>query len=145
MEALPHGLNNNFNFLKSIIKLFYDNWLTYFDGFSDIWIIGGDGTFNYFTNHYPYCQLPTSIFKGGSGDDFAWKLYGDVTLEQQLQILLSPQPRFVDAGRFNGKLFINCLGIGFDRQRSIAINKCYSLYRRSSWLFADCNSKNIDV
>jgi YegS/Rv2252/BmrU family lipid kinase len=99
---------------KICFKTFTEIWPIELSGFSDIWIIGGDGTINYFINHYPHCPLPISIFKGGTGDDFAWKLYGNMPIEQQLKTILSAKPRLVDAGKFNDKLFINCLGIGFD-------------------------------
>lgn len=94
--------------------IFRKEWPSTFENFSDIWLIGGDGTINYFINHYPECKLPISLFKGGTGDDFAWKLYGDISNEEQLQLVLNASPKLVDAGKFNDTLFINCLGIGFD-------------------------------
>jgi diacylglycerol kinase (ATP) len=93
---------------------FTDEWPSSFDGFTDVWIVGGDGTLNYFINHYPNIQLPLSIFKGGTGNDFAWKLYGDVSTKQQLEIVLSSAPQLVDAAKCNEFLFINGVGIGFD-------------------------------
>ena len=95
-------------------QLFDTSWPSDFSSFSDIWIIGGDGTLNYFINHYPDCRLPLAIFKGGTGNDFAWKLYGNLSKEVQLERILSANPRPVDAGICNDKLFINCIGIGFD-------------------------------
>ena len=94
--------------------VFNEKWPSSFDEFSDIWIIGGDGTINYFINHYPDCQLPLALFKGGTGDDFAWKLYGEISKEEQLELILKSTPQYVDAGKFNETLFINCLGVGFD-------------------------------
>lgn len=100
---------------KNILStIFRKQWPSTFEGFSDIWIIGGDGTINYFINHYPECKLPIAFFKGGTGDDFAWKLYGDISNEEQLELVLNATPKFVDAGKFNDTLFINCLGVGFD-------------------------------
>ena len=101
--------------LKNIIShIFNIHWPDTLNGFSDVWIIGGDGTLNYFINHYPDCSIPIAVFKAGTGDDFAWKLYGDASIEEQLNIILNAAPRAVDAGKFNDQLFINCLGIGFD-------------------------------
>jgi YegS/Rv2252/BmrU family lipid kinase len=101
--------------LKSISsQSFTDEWPLQFDGFTDVWIIGGDGTLNYFINHYPNIQLPLVIFKGGTGNDFAWKLYGDCSLQQQVEIVLSSTPQPVDASKCNEYLFINGVGIGFD-------------------------------
>ena len=98
-------------------------WPSSFQGFSDIWIIGGDGTLNYFINHYPVCDLPIAIFKGGTGNDFAWKLYGDISDTDQLELVLNATPKLIDAGKFNDTLFINCLGAGFDGEllRSMSV------------------------
>lgn len=93
---------------------FTDQWPLSFKGFTDVWIVGGDGTLNYFINHYPHIQLPLAIFKGGTGNDFAWKLYGDADLQQQLEIVLSSSPQPVDAAKCNEYLFVNGVGIGFD-------------------------------
>jgi YegS/Rv2252/BmrU family lipid kinase len=93
---------------------FTDQWPVSFDGFTDVWIVGGDGTLNYFINHYPQIKLPLAIFKGGTGNDFAWKLYGDADVQLQLEIILSSSPQPVDAAKCNEYLFVNGVGIGFD-------------------------------
>ncbi|MBS4066052.1 MAG: YegS/Rv2252/BmrU family lipid kinase [Chitinophagaceae bacterium] len=93
---------------------FTDEWPQDFKEFTDVWIVGGDGTLNYFINHYPDIQLPLAIFKGGTGNDFAWKLYGDADVQQQLEIVLSSSPQPVDAAQCNEYLFVNGVGIGFD-------------------------------
>jgi diacylglycerol kinase (ATP) len=93
---------------------FTDEWPKLFDGFTDVWIIGGDGTLNYFVNHYPEIKLPLAIFKGGTGNDFSWKLYGNCNLNEQLEIVLSSPPQPVDAAKCNEYLFMNGVGIGFD-------------------------------
>ncbi|MBX9785073.1 MAG: YegS/Rv2252/BmrU family lipid kinase [Chitinophagaceae bacterium] len=93
---------------------FIDEWPPHFKGFTDVWIIGGDGTLNYFINHYPDIRLPLVIFKGGTGNDFAWKLYGNCNLKEQLEMVLSSAPQPVDAAQCNELLFINGVGLGFD-------------------------------
>lgn len=95
-------------------QVFVKDWPATFAGFSDVWIIGGDGTLNYFINHYPDIELPLSIFKGGTGNDFSWKLYGKSTTAEQVEQILAAAPKKVDAISCNGKLCINSLGIGFD-------------------------------
>ena len=94
--------------------IFSSNWPADLEPFSDIWLIGGDGTVNYFINHYPDCNKPIALFKGGTGNDFAWKLYGDQTLEQHFEQVINATPKRIDAGKFNDTLFINCIGVGFD-------------------------------
>jgi diacylglycerol kinase (ATP) len=95
-------------------KVFDQQWPAVLDSFSDIWIVGGDGTLNFFINHYPGVKIPLSIFPGGTGNDFHWMLYGSSTLEQQVEMVLTVAPRLVDAGLCNGRIFINGIGIGFD-------------------------------
>ncbi len=95
-------------------KLFNGNWPPVFNGFTDVWIVGGDGTLNYFINHYPDIKLPLVIFNGGTGNDVHWLLYGTKNFEEQLEIALAAAPKPIDAGKCNERLFINGVGIGFE-------------------------------
>lgn len=101
-------------------------WPESLSGCTEAWIIGGDGTINYFINQYPSIDIPLVLFKGGTGDDFSWKLYGNLSLEEQLNLVLYTHPRRVDAGSCNGKLFLNSVGIGFDGE----VLKSMSVIRR---------------
>ncbi|MDQ3683065.1 MAG: YegS/Rv2252/BmrU family lipid kinase [Bacteroidota bacterium] len=89
-------------------------WPQVWNDITDVWIIGGDGTLNYFINQYPEIKLPLSVFKGGTGNDFHWMLYGDIEMEKQIQMLLNSMTQLIDAGICNGQLFLNGVGIGFD-------------------------------
>ena len=95
-------------------EVFVDDWPFSFDTFSDIWLFGGDGTLNYFINHYPDTKLPLSVFKAGTGNDFSFLLYGNKTPEEQAAYVLTCKPRPVDAGICNEFLFLGSIGIGFD-------------------------------
>jgi YegS/Rv2252/BmrU family lipid kinase len=95
-------------------QCFIETWPEAFNGFSEVWIAGGDGTLNWFINQYPGIELPLSIFCGGSGNDFHWMLYGDMKMEAQVEHVLQSVPRKLDAGICNKKLFLNGLGVGFD-------------------------------
>jgi YegS/Rv2252/BmrU family lipid kinase len=95
--------------------LVYDiDWPAELHTFSHIFLVGGDGTLNYFINQYPDCRIPISLFKGGTGNDFAWKLYGDKSYQDYFQDAIYKTPREVDAGICNGKYFLNGVGVGFD-------------------------------
>ena len=94
--------------------LFTNDWPQNFDGFTEVWIVGGDGTINYFLNHYKNFTLPFALFKGGTGDDFAWKLYGDISLADQLELVLTATAKWTDAAICNDKFFVVGLGIGFE-------------------------------
>lgn len=94
--------------------LFNNTWPASLDGFTEIWVVGGDGTMNYFLNNYINNELPIAVFKGGTGNDFAWKLYGNIKLQEQLELVLLAEPKPVDLGQCNDKYYSNSLGIGFD-------------------------------
>ncbi|MEP6617530.1 MAG: YegS/Rv2252/BmrU family lipid kinase [Ginsengibacter sp.] len=95
-------------------ELYHDPWPIEINGFKELWIIGGDGTLNYCLNKYRDISIPIAIFKGGTGNDFANTLYGDLTPLKQAEYLLSASTHQVDAGMCNTELFINGAGIGFD-------------------------------
>ncbi len=97
---------------------FPHQWPISFEAYSEVWLVGGDGTLNYFINHYPQETKALTIFKGGTGNDFHWMLYGGMQMEQQVDQVLSGTITKVDAGKCNDKLFINILGIGFDAKVS---------------------------
>lgn len=94
--------------------LYVENWPANFNRFTDVWIVGGDGTLNYFFNKYPGIRLPLVIFSGGTGNDVHAILYKDQSFDDQLQIALTGTPKAVDAGKCNEKYFINGVGIGFE-------------------------------
>lgn len=95
-------------------SLFTTYWPQVWDGFTDAWIVGGDGTVNYFINQYPEIKLPLAVFNGGTGNDFHWMLYDDLSTETQVEACLKGNYLMVDAGICNGRLFLNGVGIGFD-------------------------------
>lgn len=95
-------------------RLFSTQWPQSWIDITEAWIVGGDGTLNFFINQYPQFDLPMAIFKGGTGNDFHWLLYGDLPLGRQVERVLTAAPQPVDAGYCNNRLFLNGVGIGFD-------------------------------
>lgn len=96
--------------------VFFRDWPDALDGygFSDVFLVGGDGTLNYFLNKYPSLEIPLTLFKGGSGNDFAWKLYGNMQVRGLYHRILEKDPIDLDLGFCNGKRFLNGAGVGFD-------------------------------
>jgi YegS/Rv2252/BmrU family lipid kinase len=94
--------------------IFNEAWPMHFNAFTDVFIVGGDGTLNYFINQYIGIQTPLVIFKGGTGNDFHWLLYGNQQLAGQLETVLNAEPKPVDIGKCNERYFINGVGIGFE-------------------------------
>jgi diacylglycerol kinase (ATP) len=96
------------------ISVFDQNWPESLSGFDAVWVMGGDGTYNYFVNRYPTCSLPIGLFKGGTGNDFYWKLFGDRSRESHLACILQGMSQKFDAGQVNNMLFLNGVGIGIE-------------------------------
>jgi len=98
--------------LKNTLHI--SEWPADFIRFTDVWIVGGDGTLNFFFNKYPGIRLPLVVFSGGTGNDVHSILYKNQGFDEQLQIALTGIPKPVDAGKCNEKYFINGVGIGFE-------------------------------
>src|SRR5687768_13353945 len=92
--------------------IFTARWPQVWNETTQVWIVGGDGTLNYFINQYPDIKLPLSIFKSGTGNDFHEMLYSKINIEQQIEKLLEGNLYLVDAGLCNEKFFLNGVGIG---------------------------------
>lgn len=100
---------NNISF-----QLFTDTWPADLNSYKEVWMIGGDGTLNHLLNRYSDITIPISVFKAGTGNDFALGLYGAVPVTQQARYLLSAPTHWIDAGMCNEHIFMNGVGIGFD-------------------------------
>ena len=107
---------------KIPFESFTATWPAEINIYKEAWIVGGDGTLNYFLNFYKNIEIPIAIFKGGTGNDFATKLYGSISITQQIDAILSAEAKTVDAAECNGRKFINGVGIGFDGEVLRSIN-----------------------
>ncbi len=96
------------------IQLFAKEWPSELGDFDQVWVMGGDGTFNYFVNKYPSVEIPIALFKGGTGNDFYWKLYGNLSRRAHLDAVLAGHAEAFDAGDCNGQIFLNGVGIGIE-------------------------------
>jgi YegS/Rv2252/BmrU family lipid kinase len=119
---------------KLRFTLFDQSWPVDFTGFTDVFIVGGDGTLNYFINHYPDTKLPLTVFNGGTGNDVHWYLYGNKTPEEQIETALTAAAKPVDAGRCNDRLFINGAGIGFEGEVAKSLTGKKKLPGKTSFL-----------
>lgn len=82
--------------------------------FSELWIVGGDGSLHHTVNHFSDISMPIALFSAGTGNDFAKELCNDPSFEQQLKIALNGRVIAVDAGSCNDRIFCSGIGIGFD-------------------------------
>lgn len=83
--------------------------------FTDLLVIGGDGTINEAVNGLKHA-IPVSIIPNGTGNDFVKNLDIGHTLEDYIQVIDHGVIRKVDLGVCNGRRFVNGVGVGFDGQ-----------------------------
>ncbi len=129
--ARLEGLLHQYSIPKTV---FIHDWPDSFSGFSDIYLVGGDGTLNFFINKYPDINVPLVIFKGGTGNDFHWLLYGEIDTVTQFKKVLDLPARPVDCGRCNNRLFINGVGAGFEGAVAQALSSGKKLPGKTSYL-----------
>ncbi|MEO6405526.1 MAG: diacylglycerol kinase family protein [Ferruginibacter sp.] len=115
-KAFEVGQQIHANLLSKNIEhvLFTESWPGTLKHFTEAWIVGGDGTINYYLNYYRDNSIPISVFSAGTGNDFAWKLYKDMPLKEQVDYVLQAQVKYIDTGICNDMFYVNSSGIGFD-------------------------------
>ncbi|MFA6261628.1 MAG: YegS/Rv2252/BmrU family lipid kinase [Bacteroidia bacterium] len=91
-----------------------DNLPKLLDDYTDLVILGGDGTLNFVLNRFKEIEIPIGIIPCGTGNDIGYTLLGKRTMEEYLIKSLYGVPQPVDAGLCNGRFFLNGVGIGFD-------------------------------
>jgi diacylglycerol kinase (ATP) len=111
--SLLNSIVEELNFRNLVHEIYIDNWPDQL-GDHQIWIIGGDGTLNYFINRYGCISNSISIFAGGTGNDLHWSIYGKIDIKDQIKKLLNPSILKVDVAKCNQHFFINMVGLGFD-------------------------------
>ncbi len=96
---------------KAIVKKRLD------DSFTDLLVIGGDGTLNDAINGIgDKKRVVLNVISTGTGNDFIKSVYVGNNLIQQLDTLLHGVEKRIDLGVCNDRLFHNGVGIGFDGQ-----------------------------
>ena len=84
------------------------------NSYSDILILGGDGTINEVANGLALQNIPLSVISFGTGNDTIKNIQQRLDFEGQLFAAFEGQIIQIDAGSCNNKLFLNGVGIGFD-------------------------------
>lgn len=97
---------NKFCGLETIASLIHD--------YTDIIILGGDGTINAVVNAIANRPLPISVIPTGTGNDFVKSLGIAKDFKQAFEIALHGRSIMVDIGICNDWYFVNGVGIGFD-------------------------------
>jgi YegS/Rv2252/BmrU family lipid kinase len=82
--------------------------------YSDLLIVGGDGTINEAINGLGRKHIPVSVISFGTGNDTIKHIQPRFDFESQLYAAFDGKIKNIDAGACNGRLFLNGVGIGFD-------------------------------
>ena len=83
---------------------------------------GGDGTINEVACALAYHDVPLGIVPAGSGNGLARELGVAPRAEVAIAEALSAEPRRIDIGDLDGRLFVNIAGIGFDAHVAAEFN-----------------------
>jgi diacylglycerol kinase (ATP) len=75
---------------------------------------GGDGTINEAASALAFGPVPLGIVPGGSGNGLAHQLGVDRRAEHAIADALRAEPRLIDLGEVDGRLFANVAGVGID-------------------------------
>ena len=75
---------------------------------------GGDGTINEVASTLAFGEVPLGIVPAGSGNGLARQLSIQATPGEAIRHAIAAEPRRIDVGEIDGRLFVNLAGIGFD-------------------------------
>ena len=84
------------------------------DGYRFIVSAGGDGTANEVANGIVGSGAVLALYPIGSGNDFARALGYPRKRSKLPPFLADAQPRRIDVGEVNGRIFLNAAGVGID-------------------------------
>lgn len=82
--------------------------------YTDLMIVGGDGTINEVINGIRDKQLILSVISFGTGNDTIKHIQSRFDFNSQIETAFSGKINKIDAGKCNDRLFLNGVGIGFD-------------------------------
>ena len=75
---------------------------------------GGDGTINEIASTLAFGEVPLGIVPAGSGNGLARQLAISPVPHEAIRHAIAAEPRRIDVGEIDGRLFVNLAGIGLD-------------------------------
>jgi len=82
--------------------------------YTDLMIVGGDGTINEAINGIRNKQPTVSVISFGTGNDTIKHIQSRFDFNSQIETAFNGNIKKIDVGECNGRLFLNGVGIGFD-------------------------------
>src|SRR5438874_2696603 len=83
---------------------------------------GGDGTISEVASALAFDEVPMGIVPAGSGNGLALELGISMKPQKAIADALAAEPRPIDLGEINDRLFVNTAGIGFDAHVAALFN-----------------------
>ena len=84
---------------------------------------GGDGTLNEVASALAFQDVPIGLVPAGSGNGFARELGVNVLPGQAIADAIRAEPRTIDLGQVNDRLFVNVAGFGLDAHVAAQFDK----------------------
>jgi len=85
-----------------------------------VYAVGGDGTLLEVANGLWGENIPLGLIPFGAGNDLGKCLEIPRSNEGILRMIKNPRTRRIDAGKLNGRIFCNVVGIGFDGEVALS-------------------------
>jgi len=90
---------------------------------------GGDGTINEVASALTFGEVPLGIVPAGSGNGLARQLSISPKPDEAIRHAIAAEPRRIDVGEIDGRLFVNVAGIGFDAHVAWRFHEATNLRR----------------
>lgn len=84
---------------------------------------GGDGTINEVASGLVFGEVPLGIVPAGSGNGLARQLGISSQPAEAIRRAISAEPRAIDVGQLEDRMFVNLAGIGFDAHVASQFNE----------------------
>lgn len=84
---------------------------------------GGDGTINEVASALAFGEVPLGIVPAGSGNGLARQLGVPPNAADAIRHAIATEPRRIDVGEMDDRLFVNLAGIGFDAHVAWVFNE----------------------
>jgi diacylglycerol kinase (ATP) len=103
----------------------FDNHL---NEYTDLVVLGGDGTLNLAVNHVIGRDIPISFLPCGTGNDFCRSL--GITRKNAIDVAINGRATPIDLGKCNQSYFVNAMNVGISKELLKNINDLHNPFLR---------------
>lgn len=105
-------------------------------GYKKVVALGGDGTVNSVGSGLLGSDSSLAVIPAGAGNDYFKMLRIGNSLEEICQAVVFGKEVMFDVGMINGQPFFNTLGIGFDAEVAIQVNRSNRKFGKLAYILA---------